>query len=222
MIQPRPFGPAARRTSSTRPVAGMPLAPWRWRLHPVADADTVTQDPFARSGILARVEAALFLADEPLTTRKLAEVAGLEDGHEARKVLEQLKELYRAEESPFQIEEIAGGVMLLTQPNYAPWLLRYRRTGADGQLSPIALETLAVVAYKQPITRADLEAIRGVSCSEVLRQLMERGLVRVTGRHSSLGRPQLYGTTKRFLQAFGMNTLADLPEVAALRNPAGA
>jgi segregation and condensation protein B len=84
-------------------------------------------------------------------------------------------------------------------------------------LSPAALETLAVIAYKQPIMRAEVEKLRGVACAELIRMLMEKGLVRVAGRHDSLGRPQLYGTTKRFLQAFGLNTLKDLPEVEALR-----
>jgi segregation and condensation protein B len=81
------------------------------------------------------------------------------------------------------------------------------------------METLAVIAYKQPIMRADVEKIRGVACGEIVRHLMEKGLVRIAGRHDSLGRPQLYGTTKQFLQAFGLNTVKDLPEVESLRNP---
>ena len=87
------------------------------------------------------------------------------------------------------------------------------------KLSQAALETLAVIAYKQPIMRAEVEKVRGVACGEVVRQLMEKGLVRVAGRHDSLGRPQVYGTTKKFLQAFGLNAIKDLPEVEALRNP---
>jgi segregation and condensation protein B len=83
------------------------------------------------------------------------------------------------------------------------------------------METLAVIAYKQPITRAEVEQVRGVLCGEVIRVLIERGLVRVTGRHDSLGRPQLYGTTRQFLQAFGLKTLRDLPEIDALKAPGG-
>jgi segregation and condensation protein B len=94
-----------------------------------------------------------------------------------------------------------------------------KRTGHELRLTPASLETLAVIAYKQPIMRAEVEKVRGVACSEIIRQLMEKGLVRGAGRHDSLGRPQLYGTTKRFLQAFGLNTLKDLPEVEALRKP---
>ncbi|MBY0460185.1 MAG: SMC-Scp complex subunit ScpB, partial [Gemmataceae bacterium] len=103
-------------------------------------------------------------------------------------------------------------------PMYHIWLARLKRTGHELRLTPAALETLAVIAYKQPIMRAEVEQIRGVACSEVVRQLMEKGLVRVAGRHDSLGRPQLYGTTKKFLQAFGLNALDDLPEVEALRS----
>jgi segregation and condensation protein B len=87
------------------------------------------------------------------------------------------------------------------------------------RLTPAALETLAVIAYKQPIMRAEVEKVRGVMCAEIIRMLMEKGLVRVAGRHDSLGRPQLYGTTKKFLQAFGLNALQDLPEVEALKQP---
>src|SRR5207249_11850215 len=108
---------------------------------------------------------------------------------------------------------------LLTRPEYHPWLTRLRRTGHELRLTPAAMETLAVVAYRQPVMRAEVEKVRGVSCGEVIRQLMEKGLVRVAGRPDSLGRPQLYGTTKKFLQAFGLNALADLPEVESLRRP---
>ena len=105
----------------------------------------------------------------------------------------------------------------MTRPRYHQWLARLKRTGHDLRLSPAALETLAVIAYKQPIMRAEIEKLRGVACSEIVRMLMEKGLARVAGRHDSLGRPQLYGTTKKFLQAFGLNTLNDLPEVEALK-----
>jgi segregation and condensation protein B len=158
------------------------------------------------------VESALFLADEPLTVRKLAEAAGVTD---VRRHVERLRELFDADGSAFQVEEVAGGYQLLTRPAYRPWLARLGRAAPDLRLTPTAMETLAVVAYKQPVTRADIEAVRGVQCGEVIRVLMERGLVRVAGRHPSLGRPQTYGTTKKFLQTFGLNTPADLPDPTA-------
>jgi segregation and condensation protein B len=159
------------------------------------------------------------IADEPLPARKLADVAGLVDAAEARAQIDRLQKLYDADGSAFQVEEIAGGYQLLTRVQYHPWLARLKRTGHELRLTPATLETLAVIAYKQPIMRAEVEKVRGVSCSEVIRQLMEKGLVRVSGRHDSLGRPQLYGTTRKFLQAFGLNTLDDLPQVESLRRP---
>src|SRR5207245_252696 len=114
---------------------------------------------------------------------------------------------------------IAGGFQLLTRPQFHPWLARLRQAGNEVRLSGPARETLAIVAYRQPIMRADIEAIRGVQCGEVLRQLMEKGLIRIAGRHDSLGRPVLYGTTKKFMQVFGLKSLRDLPLVNALRPP---
>ncbi|CAN5440081.1 hypothetical protein BH11PLA2_BH11PLA2_24240 [soil metagenome] len=208
--------PIPRRSSNQRPDnVRLPLV---LRLPPRTD-NAESLDPRARDTVLARVEAVLMMADEPLPSRRLAEVAGLVDGHQARKLVDILREHYDADASAFQVEDVAGGFQLLTRPTVHSWLLRLRRTGHDLRLSSAALETLAVIAYKQPIMRAAIEKIRGVICSDLIRLLMERGLVRVAGRHDSLGRPQLYGTTKKFLQHFGLNTLNDLPVVEALRNP---
>jgi segregation and condensation protein B len=185
----------------------------------LAPAEPKPLDALGRDAKLAKVEALLMLADEPITSRKIADAAGLEDGHEARRLVERLRELYETDSSPFNIMDVAGGFQLLTKPIYHTWLLRLRRTGHDLRLTPAAWETLAVIAYKQPVMRAEVEAIRGVSCNEMVHLLMEKGLVRIAGRHESLGRPQLFGTTKRFLQYFGLNSLADLPEVGAMRPP---
>src|SRR5262249_36866846 len=138
---------------------------------------------------------------------------------EARRLIRKLQALYEKGGSAFQVEELAGGFQLLTRPEYHPWLLRVRRTSNDLRLSPAARETLAIVAYRQPIMRADIEAIRGVQCGELLRLLMEKGLVRIAGRHNSLGRPVLYATTKKFLQVFGLNSMNDLPHAEQLRPP---
>lgn len=174
--------------------------------------------PQARDAKLARVEAVLFLADEPLTARKIASAAGLTDAAEARQQLQRLTTLYDADGTAFQVEEIAGGFQLHTRPVYRPWLVRAQRIGNEVRLSGAALETLAVVAYRQPIMRADVEAIRGVGCGEMLTHLMEKGFIKIVGRHESLGRPVLYGTTKKFLQIFGLRSLKDLPDADALRN----
>jgi segregation and condensation protein B len=178
-------------------------------------------DPLGRSPTLARLEAALFLADEPVPARRLATLAQLPDVAAVRAAIDELRRLLAADESAFQIEEIAGGYQLLTRSVFHPWLVRLHKTGPALKLTPTLLETLTVVAYKQPVMRADIEAIRGVQCGESLRQLMEKGLIRIAGRDDSLGRPVLYATAKKFLQAFGLNRLSDLPANGTLPPPSG-
>jgi segregation and condensation protein B len=169
-------------------------------------------DPMTRDAKTSRLEAALFLADEPLTLKQLVDAAGLQGLEEALKLIRILQNMYEREPTAFQIEEIAGGYQLLTRPQYHTWLLRLRRTGHDLRLTPTMMETLAVVAYRQPISRAEVEKIRGTSVSEPLCILMERGLIRTAGREKSLGRPQLYATTKKFLQIMGFSSLSELPQ----------
>jgi segregation and condensation protein B len=176
--------------------------------------------PLARDAELAAVEAALFAADEPLHSRKLAAAAGLADAQTARRLVRRLQSLYERGLSAFQVEELAGGFQLLTRPVYHSWLARLRQSRQDIKLSAASRETLAIVAYKQPIMRADIEAIRGVQCGDLLRVLMEKGLIRIAGRHASLGRPVLYGTTKKFLHFFGLRSLDDLPLSDQFRAPA--
>lgn len=173
----------------------------------------------ARDANLATLEAILLVADEPLPARRLAALAGVKDANEARRLLRKLQALYERDGTAFQVEELAGGFQLLTRTEFHPWLARLRRVGNEMRLSAAARETLAIVAYRQPIMRADIEAIRGVQCGELLRLLMEKGLVRIAGRHDSLGRPVLYGTSKKFLQVFGLRTLRDLPLVEELSLP---
>jgi segregation and condensation protein B len=174
----------------------------------------------ARDARLALVEAALLAADEPLSLRRLAAAAGLANPSDVRQLVQRLQALYDQDGTAFQVEELAGGFQLLTRPEYHPWLARLRRAGNEMRLSAAARETLAIVAYRQPITRADIEAIRGVQSADMLHQLMEKGLVRIAGRDDSLGRPVLYGTTKKFLQAFGLRSLRDLPQAEELVEPA--
>jgi segregation and condensation protein B len=174
----------------------------------------------ARDARLAVIEAALLATDEPLTLRRLCTAAGLTEAAEVRQLVHRLQALYEQDGTAFQIEELAGGFQLLTRPEYHPWLARLRRAGNEMRLSAAARETLAIVAYRQPITRADVEAIRGVQSADMLHQLMERGLVRIAGRDESLGRPVLYATTKKFLQVFGLRNLRDLPQAEELVDPA--
>jgi len=178
-------------------------------------AERGSNDPLGRDPATAVVEAVLLVADEPVPTRRLAQAAGLADAATARRLLKKLQNLYDQDGTAFQIEEIAGGFQLLTRPQYHRWLASLRRGGHDLRLSGPAREILAIVAYRQPIMRAAIESIRGVNCSETLRLLMERGLIKIAGRDNSLGRPVLYGTTKKFLQVFGLKSIKDLPRKQA-------
>jgi segregation and condensation protein B len=163
------------------------------------------------------LEAVLFLATEPLPARKLAQLANLTDGTEARTLLEQLRWHYDQRGCAFQVTQVAGGYQLLTRPAFSPWLRPYAPQREEFELSAPAVETLSVVAYRQPVMRAEVEAIRGVGCGEILRQLLERDLLRIAGRSQELGRPLLYGTTKRFLEVFGLRNLDQLPRAGQLR-----
>ena len=167
---------------------------------------------------LSRLEAVLFLSRQPQTSRKLAQLAGLADGTKARTLIRSINRRYDTEERAFRVEEVAGGFQLLTRPKFAPWLRRLHSMPVEIRLSASALETLAVVAYRQPVLRVEIEAIRGVQSGEVLRQLAERDFVRIVGRSNELGRPFLYGTTKHFLQIFGLRHLDELPRADILRN----
>ena len=155
----------------------------------------------------------MLCAREPLTARRLAALLDLEDGTEARTAVRVLNRLYDREGRAFRVEAVGGGYRLMTRGRFAPWLRRLRLMPAVVRLSAPMLESLAVIAWRQPVPRAEIEAIRGVNCGEILRQLLERELVRIVGRSDDLGRPYLYGTTRRFLMVFGLRSLADLPLV---------
>ncbi|MFC1738990.1 SMC-Scp complex subunit ScpB [Planctomycetota bacterium] len=163
-------------------------------------------------------EAVLFASDEPLSTNRLANITET-TVKQINKCVQALNEKYQANNNSFRIEKIAGGYQMLTLSPYNYWLKKLLRARSDSKLSPAALETLAIIAYKQPVIRADIEAIRGVTVGEVVRNLMYKGLVKVVGRAEVLGRPMLYGTTKKFLENFGLNSLKDLPKTEELKKP---
>jgi segregation and condensation protein B len=172
--------------------------------------------PAADQEAAATVEAILFASDAPLTLAKIAQVAEL-PGRAAKKAVEDLNARYEQMGAAFRIEAIAGGYQMLTRPEYHDVLSRLLRARSETRLTQAAMETLAIVAYRQPVLRADVEAIRGVACGEVLRGLMEKQLVKIVARAEILGRPMLYGTTRRFLEVFGLASLDDLPRVEELR-----
>ena len=165
------------------------------------------------------VEAILFASDEPLSAARLVSVVEAGGVKQIRQCVESLNEKYKQGGFAFRIEEIAGGYQMMTLSPFNHWLKKLLRVRTDTKLSPAGLETLAIIAYKQPVMRADIEAIRGVATGEVIRSLMYKGLVKIIGRAEVLGRPMLYATTKKFLETFGLNTIKDLPKIEELKKP---
>jgi len=163
------------------------------------------------------VEALLITADNPLGAAKLSSVLGRQVGaKEIRGYVDALNEVYINSGRSFRITEVAGGFQLMIHPEFAPWIRQLMKEKIPPRLSPASLETLAILAFKQPIIKAEVEHIRGVAVDGVLRQLMEKGLVRIAGRSDAPGRPLLYGTTRDFLKHFGLKTLSDLPKLREL------
>ena len=185
---------------------------------PADQADLPQQDQDVEPTVESVVEAVLFASDEPLSAARLANIAET-DTKQVREQIKNLNEKYRANNNAFRIEQIAGGFQMLTLSPYNHWLKKLLRVRSDSKLSAAAMETLAIIAYKQPVMRADIEVIRGVAAGEVIRSLAYKGLVKIVGRAEVLGRPMLYGTTKKFLEVFGLNTLKDLPKVEELKRP---
>ncbi len=203
--------------------------------------------PAATTPFALRVEAAILLADRPISDARLAEVLGLvptatrgarDDGDESdagagdssalaarrreavrlvREAIDELNRQYADTQRTFRIESVSGGRQMLTIAAFGSIMARMKGARAQTRLSQAALETLAIVGYRQPILRAQLEAIRGVACGEVLKSLMERRLVKIVGRAEEVGRPMLYGTTPEFLRVFGLANLSDLPQSKDLR-----
>jgi segregation and condensation protein B len=155
----------------------------------------------------------LFASDVPLEAERIREVLDLESAAVARGLVEELITRYEAEPRGLSIVEVGGGYRMVTRPELAPWLVRLARARTRVRLSRPALETLAIIAYKQPVSRPELDAVRGVSSDAVLDNLLERRLIRIGGRKEAPGRPFLYETSREFLVAFGLRDLADLPKV---------
>ncbi|KPL12304.1 hypothetical protein AMJ85_01245 [candidate division BRC1 bacterium SM23_51] len=163
------------------------------------------------------LECLLFATTESLSLRRIREVVHPIDVKDLRALLVELQNEYDSRGSGLQIVEVAGGYQMATRPRYVRWLVPFRKRKRRVGLSVAMLETLAIVAYKQPIIRAEVDAIRGVDSSAVLHALQEVGLVEVVGQKQVPGRPYLYGTTKTFLKHFGLKSLSDLPSIETLR-----
>ena len=159
------------------------------------------------------IEAMLFVADKPLFVNEIKGVLETFDAREVKDIISGLSREYEDTDRAFSIKEIAGGFQIVTDAGFAPWLKKLYKTAASDRLTGPSLETLAIVAYKQPVTKPEIESIRGVNVDGVLKTLIEKDLVKLAGRKETIGRPILYGTTPDFLQYFGLNSLEELPKL---------
>lgn len=159
------------------------------------------------------VEALLFASDAPLPARKIRDIMDDVSVGDIKKAIEQIREKYDSTNSPMQIIEIAEGYQIVTRKEYANWISKLFQSRTSQRLSKKALETLAIIAYKQPITKLEIENIRGVNADAVTRTLIERNLITVVGREKAPGNPLLYGTTKFFMEYFGLADLSHLPRL---------
>lgn len=165
----------------------------------------------ADAEIKAVLEALLFVSGEPLSVERCTAILGHVTKSHVQMALRELQQDYQQEGRALQVVQVAGGYRLATKEQFAPWIRRLDKAKAPAKLSRSAVESLAIIAYRQPIVRGEIEKIRGVETSGVLRTLLERKLVRMVGRKDEPGRPIMYGTTKHFLEHFGLKSLADLP-----------
>lgn len=166
------------------------------------------------------IESMLFVSEDPLTIDRIKNVLAFADTKEIRNALKVLLDEYESRKGGFFLHEVAGGYQIRTRPEYTEWIKRLVKPNPR-RISKASLETLAIIAYKQPVIRSDMEHIRGVDCGGVIRMLLERKLVRVLGRKKIPGRPLIYATTKQFLETFDLKDLKDLPtpkEIEELTN----
>ena len=168
------------------------------------------------------VEAVIFAADGPVSVDQLARVVDDLDKDTVTQLIRELQKDYDSARRSFQIIEIANGFQMCTRTEYAPWIKRFYTTEISSRLSVSALEALAIIAYKQPVTRAEVEEVRGVNSESVIRTLLERNMIKVIGRKQAPGKPMIYGTTREFLVHFGLRDLSELPSVGEIEGMLGA
>jgi segregation and condensation protein B len=162
--------------------------------------------------VIQIIEALLFSNQHAMSTRQIADIVELNEAKEVRPLIAELNEFYKKNQRAFSIHKVAGGFLLRTDSEYQKWIKR-GKIFKPLRLSPAVMETLAMVAYQQPITRAEIETIRTVDSTYALRSLLDKKLIRITGKKDIPGKPLLYGTTKSFLELFGFNSLKELPQI---------
>jgi len=167
----------------------------------------------SENNLKAVIEALLFASDKPLPLERMRNALDNMDAAQIRGILEELKNDYEKSERGVRIAEIAGGFQIITAPSFAPFLKKLYKDRHADKLSKPALETLAIIAYKQPVTKLEVESLRSVNVDGVFYNLMDKGLIRVAGRKKAPGRPKVYGTTAQFLEYFGLKSLEELPKI---------
>jgi segregation and condensation protein B len=172
----------------------------------------VNEDPVEINKNKAIIEAMLFASGEPLTVASIIKATGLAE-HEIKKLTAALMSEYRERNSGIIIAEIAEGYEMLTDPELAAWIRKMKNIHVSGKLSQPSLETLSIIAYKQPITKIEVDQLRGVNSDAAVKSLLDKRLVKIVGKKETPGRPYLYSTTKEFLQYFGLKSLGELPPV---------
>lgn len=167
----------------------------------------------AQDNTQAVIEALLFVSEKPLFIEQIKNVLDNLDSVEIRRILEGLNAEYEKANRGIRIIEVAGGFRMVTSPQLAPFLKKFYRQRRQERSSKAALETLAIIAYKQPVTKIEIESLRGVNVDGVISGLLEKGLIRIAGRKNAPGRPYVFGTTRSFLEYFGLKSLEDLPKI---------
>lgn len=180
----------------------------------IENSPTPTQESsLSPTQIKSIIEAILFAANEPISIKQFTQVFENVSTHDIRQQLAALENDYQAEDRSFQLIEIANGFQVCSRPEYRDWIEKFYTRQVRVRLSPPALETLAIVAYKQPVTRTEVEEIRGVNSDSVVNSLIQKGLIRISGRKPGQGRSLLFSTTDKFLEQFGLKNLSELPSM---------
>ena len=167
------------------------------------------------------IESVVFSSEVPVTPGRLSSILDGLDGRTIRQAVDALNGEYAQTGRTFTIREVGGGYLMSTLPEYASWIRKFQKDRISAKLSQASLDTLAIVSFRQPISRPQIENIRGVNVDGVIKTLLERNLIRIVGRSDRVGRPLLYGTTKEFLRYFGLKTLSDLPKPKELEELLG-
>ena len=217
---PQPAAEPAPEAAAPQQTAQEPQAQSTLQAQPSADQEQTQSAPAPEEAPLLDdgeakkiIENLLFITDRPLKPSRIAEVVETVNAKRVLEIIHELAKEYEDTGRSIRILEIGGGYQMCTKPEYGRWVRRLYNEKMTTRLSNAALETLAIIAYKQPVTRAEMEMIRGVDVAAPLEKLLERGLVRVLGKRDTIGRPMVYGTTDEFLRLFGLNKISELPDL---------